>query len=79
MPDEVVRIDRPLVIMFEDEGGVVCHIQPSARATSHREFGLLVCDLARHVAYAFEVEEDEVWRWVDEERHRPTTEITRPS
>jgi hypothetical protein len=54
MPDEVVRIERPLVIVFEDEGDVVCHIHPSERAKSHREFGLLVCDLVRHVARTFE-------------------------
>lgn len=79
MPDKVVKVEQPLVIMFEDRGSVVCHIHPSKRARSHREYGLLICDLVRHVACAFEVEEDDVWEWVDKERHRPTTAIARPS
>ena len=79
MPDKVIKIEQPLVIMFEDKGSVVCHIHPSERAKSHREYGLLICDLVRHGARAFEVEEDAVWEWVDKERRRPTTAITRPS
>jgi hypothetical protein len=40
---------------------------------------LLVCDLVRHVARAFKIEENDVWEWVDKERRNPTTEITNPS
>ena len=36
---------------------------------------MAVCDLVRHVAKAFKVEEDAVWQWVDMERHNPTTTI----
>jgi hypothetical protein len=79
MTDEVMAIEQPLVIMFEHSGDVVCHIYPSERAKSHREYGLLICDLVRHVARAFDVGESDVWEWVDKERHRPTTGITRPS
>jgi hypothetical protein len=80
MKPKTMRIEQPLVIMFEAPGGdVVCHIHPSQLAKSHREYGLLICDLVRHVAQAFKVAEEEVWEWVDKERHRPTTEITRPS
>ena len=53
MPNKVMAIEEPLVIMFEDKDGIVCHIHPSRRARSHREYGLLVCDLVRHVARAF--------------------------
>ena len=74
------RIENPLVVMFEaPDGNVICHIQPSQRAKSHQHFGLLICDLVRHVARAFKVKEADVWEWVDKERHRPTTDITRPS
>ena len=79
MANEVMTINDPLVIMFEDEGQVVCHIHPSGTASSHREYGLIICDLVRHVAHAFQVEEEEVWEWVDKERHHPTTEFTQPS
>jgi hypothetical protein len=79
MPDEIVAIEQPLVVMLEAGGAVVCQIFPNARAASHREYGLLICDLVRHVARAFEVEEDDVWEWVHKERRHPTTVIDRPS
>jgi hypothetical protein len=78
MSDKSISIRNPLVIMFEDEGRVICRIHPS-KTTSHREYGMLVCDLVRHVARAFEVDEEDVWEWVDKERRRPTTAITRAS
>jgi hypothetical protein len=74
-----MRIEKPLVIMFEGpDGNVVCHIHPSKSASSYRAYGLLICDRARHVARAFNVREDEVWEWVGKERNRPTTDITDP-
>ncbi|HXP75848.1 MAG TPA: hypothetical protein VN823_17020 [Stellaceae bacterium] len=75
-----MRIEQPLVIMFEAPGGGgVCHSHPSKTASSHRHYGLLIWDLVRHVSRAFKVAEDDVWEWVDKERRRPTTEITRPA
>jgi hypothetical protein len=75
-----IRIENPLVIVFAGEGGDVhCHLHPSATCPGPAEYGLLIADLARHVARAFDVDEQEVWKWVDKERHRPTTAITNPS
>ena len=68
-------IEQPLVIMFEADGGIVCHIHPSKKASSHEHYGLLICDLVRHVARAFKVDEAAVWEWVDKERHNPTTDV----
>ena len=79
MATKEIRIEQPLVVMFEADGGVVCHIHPSKTASSHQHYGILICDLVRHVARAFEVEERDVWEWVDKERRRPTSEIKRPS
>jgi hypothetical protein len=76
MANKPIRIESPLVIMFEDpDGGIVCRIHQSPKTNSHKHYGLLVCDLVRHVARAFEVEEDDVWEWVDKERRHPTTDI----
>lgn len=73
-----MRISDPLVIMFREPGGnVVTHIHRPPDLT-YEEFGLLVCDLVRHVADAYQVREDQVWEWVDKERRRPTTTIQRP-
>jgi hypothetical protein len=79
MAGKAMKIEKPLVIMFETPDGVICHLYPSETANSHRHYGMLVCDLVRHVARAFEVEEQDVWEWVDKERDHPTTDITRPS
>lgn len=80
MAKKPMRIENPLVIMFEGSGGeVICHIHPSKKANSHQHYGLIVCDLVRHVARAFKVDEKEVWEWVDKERRNPTTEVTNPS
>lgn len=45
----------------------------------YEHYGLIVCDLVRHVAAAFKVDEDDVWTWVDRERHHHTTDISQPS
>ena len=79
MANKPIVIEQPLVIMFEADGRVVCHIHPSETASTHEHYGLLICDLVRHVARAFKVEEDDVWEYVDKERVRPTTGITTPS
>jgi hypothetical protein len=80
MARKVMRIEQPLVIMFEDpDGEIVCHIHPNEKADSHEAYGLIICDLVRHVARAFKVDEENVWEWVDKERHRPTTAIRDPS
>ncbi|HUI96469.1 MAG TPA: hypothetical protein VLX44_11995 [Xanthobacteraceae bacterium] len=53
MANKPMVIGQPLVIMFEADGGIVCHIHPSKTASSHEHDGLLICDLVRHVARAF--------------------------
>ena len=73
-----LRIEKPLVLMFEQDGQTICHIHPAA-SYDHRQYGLLICDLVRHTARAFGVAEDEVWKWVDKERSNPTTDITQSS
>jgi hypothetical protein len=77
--DKPMEIRNPLVLMFETpDGKITCHIHHRVGDT-HKTYGLLICDLVRHVANAFHVDEDDVWEWVDKERHHHTTEITRPS
>jgi hypothetical protein len=68
----------PLVVMFQQDGQLICHIHP-AEGLDHRHYGVVICDLVRHVARAFKVEEAEVWDWVDKERQSPTSDILRPS
>lgn len=77
--DQGFRVENPLIVMFEGpERKVITRIQ-ARPGYNHKMFGLLVCDLVRHIAAAFKVPEAEVWEWVDKERKRPTTDITRPS
>jgi hypothetical protein len=81
MKDEIrpIFVHQPYVIMFKaDEGGkILTHIYKGD--LGYEGYGLLVCDLVRHVANAFKVDEDDVWKWVDKERYHHTTDITRPS
>jgi hypothetical protein len=35
----------------------------------------LACDLVRHIAKLFQVNEEQVWEWADKERAKPTTPI----
>jgi hypothetical protein len=78
MADKHIEIRNPRFIMFEGPDGTnICHIHPGE--LSYGQFGMLVCDLVRHIAAAFKVEEDDVWAWVDKERRHPTTKVSRPS
>jgi len=79
MANKPIVVEQPLVIMFEADGRVVCHIHPSQTASSHEHYGLLICDLVRHVARAFKVDEADVWEWIDKERRNPTTDVQRVS
>lgn len=77
--EEKIQVKQPYVVMFKPEGqnDIVTHIFKGD--LSYQGYGLLVCDLVRHVAAAFGVQEDDVWEWVEKERDHPTTDIKRPS
>jgi hypothetical protein len=66
--------NHPLVIMFRKHEKITCHIHPG-ETDGHEAYGLLICDLVRHVARTFKVDDDDVWEWVDKERRHPTTPI----
>ena len=78
-PTTPTIIKEPYVLMFkaEDGGNVITHLHRGD--LDYRGYGLLICDLVRHVAQAFEVDEDDVWEWVNKERYKPTTKLTSPS
>lgn len=69
-----MMINNPLVLIFGADDKLICHIHPR-EGDDHRLYGLMICDLVRHLANAFKVDEDDVWEWVDKERERPTTEV----
>ncbi len=72
-----MRIENPLVMMFQEpSGNVICHIHPAPGIT-HEHYGMLICDLVRHAAAAFKVDESAVWEYVDKERARPTSNVSR--
>ena len=72
MSDEPTFVKQPYVIMFKPDGGkdIITHIHKGD--IDYKGYGLLVCDLVRHVAAAFDVPEDDVWEWVDKERYHHT-------
>ena len=71
-------VQKPLLIMYEQDGNIITNIWPRADDT-HEGYGLLICDLVRHVARAFKVKKDAVWEWVDKERYHQTTSFSSPS
>jgi hypothetical protein len=70
------EVTNPIVICYEQEDTMTCVLHPP-KDYDHRSYGLVICDIVRHVANAFNVHEDDVWEWVDKERHNPTTSISR--
>jgi hypothetical protein len=53
----------PLLMMFKRGRDMIeCRIHPPPNMT-YQHYGLLVCDLVRHIANAFEVTPDLVWEW----------------
>ena len=71
VPDE----DKLLMFVQQRTDGKIITAICNDGTLSYEHFGLIVADVARHVARAFKVSEDEVWEWVDKERANPTTEL----
>lgn len=69
---EAQLIRKPLLIVFERDGGIVVEMWPSNTMNGHADYGILICDLVRHAALAFGVPEREVWKYVDVERKHPS-------
>lgn len=73
----IFKVQDPLVIIFKEGDRNIFRIHPDENG--YQGYGLLICDLVRHVARAFKVGEDDVWLWVDAERNEPTTDIIQHS
>jgi hypothetical protein len=69
-----MRIEKPLIIVFENDGKVQTHLYPGEGG--YKAYGILVADIVRHVASAFKVHENDVWEWVDKERYHQTSPVT---
>jgi hypothetical protein len=68
-----IYITDPLVIIYPEDDRNIFRIHVPD-GYDHAQYGLLVCDLVRHIAKALKVHEDAVWMWVDAERDMPTAE-----
>ena len=68
-----VQVDSPLIIVFENDGEIQTHIYPNDM--DHSDYGTLIATLVRHVANAFKVSENDIWKSVDQERYHPTSPI----
>ena len=74
MPSIIVK--NPLVVMSDNDDGVTYSCQLYAQNYGHEGYGLLICDLVRHVARCFKVHEDDVFEWIEKERRNPTAPIS---
>lgn len=79
-----LEITRPIVIVQQTEDGkgnrCVLFRPPGWRGFPPEKlvasFGLVACDLIRHIAQALGCHEDVVFDWVERERRNPTATIT---
>ena len=72
---EPFQLKQPLLLMFKTpQDKVQCHLYPEEGMT-HEHYGLLICDLIRHVAACFKVSEDDIFEWIERERDKPTTKL----
>jgi hypothetical protein len=69
--ESLMQITNPLIIVFENDDKLQTHLYPGER--SHKEYGVMIADIVRHVANAFKVSENDVWEWVDKERYHQTS------
>lgn len=69
-----MEADNILVLMEKlPDSRIMTHV--ATNGMGYEAFSLLVCDLVRHIALAYEVDEDDIWEWVDKERYHHTTPI----
>jgi hypothetical protein len=68
-----LKIEKPLIICFENDGKTQTHLYTGE--WSYKEYGILIADVVRHVANAFNVQEDDVWEWVEKERYHQTSPV----
>lgn len=75
MSKQRFEIRDPIFIMFRTaDDRLQCRVHKPAE-WDHRAYGIAICDLVRHAANALNVDEEDIWHWVDKERDRPTTKI----
>ena len=77
--DVMEMLINPMVIIYQNDDKTITTQIHHGLDDRYEGYGLIVCDLVRHIARAFDVTEEEVWNWVDRERHHHTTEIREPS
>lgn len=63
-----------LILTADDSGKLVCLIRKQPGDVAGH-FGIALADCARHVARAFNVDEDEVFGWIEKERLKPTSTL----
>ena len=69
--------DSFIHVLRQSDGKILVMLRQPEPNWGPPHFGLVICDIARHVAAAFNVHEDEVWEWVDKERAHHTTDISK--
>ena len=77
--EQQMPIINPWVIVHQPdgEGGGLETILAGPPDGNYRQFGIVIADIIRHVANAYDVDEADVLEWVHREMDSPTTEIKR--
>ena len=71
-----IELSNPWLIVCENEPGPgMKTIITMPQGSTYEQYGMLIADVIRHTARAFNIDEDAVREWVDMEMDRPTTPI----
>jgi hypothetical protein len=65
---------EPQAILYRENGKQMCAIHPPEGWT-YEHYGMIICDLIRNTAMAFDVDERDVFEWIEKERRNPTSPI----
>jgi hypothetical protein len=78
MNSEITPIEYPWLIVHQPggEGNPIRTMIAGPTNAGHEQFGLLLCDVLRHVAAAKGVREQDVFEWIEKEFKKPTTNLT---
>ena len=57
-----MTVEDPLIMIYRQDEKIFFQLNPRDSYNRHESYGLLVCDLVRHIANSFQVEEEAVWK-----------------
>jgi hypothetical protein len=61
-PSSLFAIEKLIIVVHESNNKNQCLLFPNPQCADHQGYAILAADLVRHIAKAFHVAEDVVWK-----------------